>query len=423
MGESRRDFLRKIAIAGAGAAMVANPFGQAFAAGGNKKVRIAVIGTGGRGRLLLEHLLIIIKEGGNCEISAICDNYQPSLDMAVKLCVKYKSKVNTFSDYRKLLKDNVPDGVVIATPLHQHAHITIDSMNAGIHVLVEKSMARTLDDVKAMYDVHKQTGSVLMVGHQRLFSKRYLNAMDRIHKGELGEIGQVRAYWHRNKNWRRKVPKDKPELERQINWRLYKEYSAGLLTELMSHQLQVANWALEQVPVSVTGTGSIRYWNDGREVNDNIAAIFSYADGTQFIYDSMTSNKKYGCEEQIMGHKATMELETNKLILEKPPKPKPAPGIAQLISDIKKDTFQSIPVGGASWAPETALKYNGEPIYNSQKGDGTKEELLGFVDCIRQGKNIDWVTAEGYNTSIWSLLTEQAIDTGQKLTMPEKYII
>jgi hypothetical protein len=59
----------------------------------------------------------------------------------------------------------------------------------------------------------------------------------------------------------------------------------------MSHQIQVANWALQKTPVVVTGTGSIVFWKDGREVNDNVALIYSYDDGTQFIYDSMTSIK------------------------------------------------------------------------------------------------------------------------------------
>jgi predicted dehydrogenase len=161
-------------------------------------------------------------------------------------------------------------------------------MKAGIHVFCEKSMARTLDNTKAMYDAHIDTGRILQIGHQRLFNPVYLEGMKRIHEGGLGQIGQMRAYWHRNNDWRRPVPDNTVEMERFINWRLYKEYSAGLLTELMSHQIQVANWALQKTPVAVTGTGSIVFWKDGREVHDNVALIYSYDDGTQFIYDSMT---------------------------------------------------------------------------------------------------------------------------------------
>ena len=309
MGGNRRDFIKKIGVAGAGMALMANPFVQSLSAQEmNKNVRIGVIGTGSRGNYLLEHLFRIKKEFAGFEIVALCDNYEPNLNKAVKKAANYKQKCKKYNDYKSLIRDNEVDGVVIATPLFQHAHIAIDCMKSGIHVLCEKSMARTLDDTKAMYDAHISSGSVLLIGHQRLFSNKYNNAMQRIHNGELGTISQMHAHWHRGNDWRRKVPKDKPELERQINWRLYKEYSAGLLTELMSHQIQVANWAKQQIPVSVMGTGSIRYWNDGREVNDNLAAIFSYADGTKFTYDTQTINKRYGCEEEIIGDKGLFEL-------------------------------------------------------------------------------------------------------------------
>ena len=128
------------------------------------------------------------------------------------------------------------------------------------------------------------------------------------------------------------------DLERKINWRLYKEYSCGLMTELASHQIQVANWLKNALPVSVMGTGSINYWKDGREVFDNVALIYSYEDGTQFIYDSMTSNRHYGLEEQILGDEGTLELEVNKRYFENPPpppEPPPPAGIVQLLKDIE----------------------------------------------------------------------------------------
>ncbi|WP_066631523.1 Gfo/Idh/MocA family protein [Labilibacter marinus] len=425
MGENRREFLKKMAIAGAGMAAMSSPlFHSVSAAGNGKAIRLGIIGTGGRGRYLQEHLYRIKDEGSKeFEIVALCDNYKPSLDISLELAAKYKNAPKGFSDYKKLMKDGGVDAVIVATPLFQHAHITIDCLNAGIHVLCEKSMARTLDDTKAMYDAHINSGSILLIGHQRLFSDKYNDAIERIRQGELGIIGQMHAHWHRGNDWRRAVPAAKPHLERQINWRLYKEYSAGLLTELMSHQLQVANWAKQDIPVSVMGTGSIRYWKDGREVPDNIAAIFEYADGTQFTYDSQTINKRYGCEEEIIGDKGTFELETNRYYNVIPPKPKPAPGIAQLIGDIQKGIFEEAPIGGPSWAPETQKRQKAEPIYVGQKGDGTKEELINFVRFVKQGKYPEWLVKEGYYASIWTLLTEQAIDSGAKISMPEKFRI
>jgi predicted dehydrogenase len=271
-----------------------------------------------------------------------------------------------------------------------------------------------------MYDAHLSTNRILQVGHQRLFNPLYLEGMQRIHNGKLGTIGQIRAYWHRNNNWRRDLPNNNQSFERQINWRLYKEYSAGLLTELMSHQIQVANWALQQAPVSVMGTGSIRYWKDGREVNDNVALIYSYADGTQFVYDSMISNKKYGLEEQIMGDKGTIEFEINRQYAEEEPT---VPGIQQLINDMEHGVFNSLPIGRSSWVPETASKYNGEPIINDTNFSDTGLQLEAYTDFIRKGSLPEQVIKEGYNASIWTLLGEQAIETGQKLEMPAQFII
>ena len=115
-----------------------------------------------------------------------------------------------------------------------------------------------------------------------------------------------------------------------------------------------------------------------------------------------------------------MELETNKYYTENPPA---APGILQLVNDIEKGLFKNIPIGGASWAPETAVKYNGETIYNDQIGDGTLEELIGFIGFIQKKSYPIWMLKEGYNASIWTLLAEQAIETGTRVTCPEKYII
>jgi predicted dehydrogenase len=423
--QSRRDFLKKMALTGSMATLAASPwlsvFGQNPVVGQkpSDRVRLAIIGTGSRGKQLMRHLFEL-KASGNIEIAALCDVYEPHLQEAAKMCNELDIKPVLYRDYAAFLNKEKVDGVIIATPLHQHAHIAIDCMKVGIDVFCEKSMARTIDDTKAMYDAHISSGKILQIGHQRLFNPVYLEGMNRIHEGDIGQLGQLRAYWHRNNDWRRPVPDNTVAMERFINWRLYKEYSAGLLTELMSHQIQVANWALQKTPVAVTGTGSIVFWKDGREVDDNVALIYSYDDGTQFIYDSMTSNKKYGLEEQIMGHKGTIEFETNRYYTETPP---PAPGIIQMINDMESGFFGKAMIGGASWMPETAASYNGEPIIEDTDFYDTGLQLEGFANYIRAGKAPEALTREGYNASIWTLLGETAIETGEKLTLPEKYRI
>lgn len=384
----------------------------------NDKVYLGVIGTGSRGN----HLMQIIRDTQvhtGIEIIAICDVYKPNLDKGRAIVPSAKA----FEDYRKLLEMPGLDGVIITTPLHVHAAPTIDALSLGLHVFCEKAMARNLEDIHAMAMAYYSSGKILQIGQQRLFDPKFLRGMEMAHTGELGDITQIRAYWHRNNNWRRKVPADQPELERFINWRLYREYSAGLLTELACHHIQVGNWAKKSLPVDVRGTGSISFWKDGREVYDNVALIFRYADGSQFIYDSMIQNKKHGLEVQVMGHKGTLELETNRFFLENPPPPPKPAGIVQLVQDLEKNVFGSVPIGSSSWDAELASTDKGYPIYTGNGTDGTPEQFIGFANAIRTGKPVPGLFEEGYYGSMWTLLAEQAIDSGEVVKMPEKYMV
>ena len=138
------------------------------------------------------------------------------------------------------------------------------------------------------------------------------------------------------------------------------------------------------------------------------------------VSNVVISNKKYGLEEQIMGHLGTIEFEVNRQYVENPPA---APGIQQLINDIEHGIFDKLPIGGSSWVPETASKYKGELIINDTDFSDTGLQLEAFASFIREGKAPEEITKQGYNASIWTLLGEEAIEKGTKLEMPEEYII
>ena len=270
-----------------------------------------------------------------------------------------------------------------------------------------------------MVQAQQETGNLLLIGHQRMFSPLYLKMFELIRRGQIGEVTQIRAYWHRNNDWRRPVPE--PGLERKINWRLYREYSRGLMTELASHQLQVANVVLKSYPVKVSGAGSINFWKDGREVFDNVNLVYTYPNGVQVIYDSLTSNKHYGLEEQIMGPKGTFEPEAGKLFSENPP---PAPGILQLINDIEHAVFDPLPLGGASWVPETASKDRGWNILDKKpKDDGTRLEMESFVHAVINGEKYPDLLREAYYASVAAILGDESMLQGNPLDMPESLIL
>ena len=320
---NRRDFLKELGfVAGTTALLSSFPWLSGMAEDKRKattghKTRIAVIGTGDRGRYLLNFLVMNPK----AEVVWLCDNYEPWLDLGRQIAPSAK----TCADYRQVIDDPNVDGVVIATPLHTHLEIAGAAMEAGKHVFCEKSMARTLPDTLTMYQTHKRTGHVFFVDQQRLFDPVYLKAIEMIRSGMFGEIQGIKTFWNRNGDWRRPVPS--PELERKINWRHYKEYSGGLMTELGCHQIQMGTWIWRELPERIYGQGGITYWKDGREVEDNVGVMYTYKNGKRMSFDSIISNQFYGLEEQIMGNLGTLEPEVGKYYFEKTP---PMPGFLQM---------------------------------------------------------------------------------------------
>ena len=173
-----------------------------------------------------------------------------------------------------------------------------------------------------------------------------------IHSGLIGDVVGLRCHWFRNADWRRPVPL--PELERKINWRLYKESSGGLMTELACHQLEVCNWAAKKMPESIMGIGDIVYWKDGREVYDSVNVTYRYSDGVKITYESLIANKFNGMEDQILGTKERWRWQKASTIWKKITS---TSGIRQLIGQVKDKVSAAIPTAGPSWRPETKMEY------------------------------------------------------------------
>ena len=113
-----------------------------------------------------------------------------------------------------------------------------------------------------------QTKKIFQTGHQYHSSRMYSALVNLIKDGKVGKITSIESQWNRNGDWRKPVPDQK--LEHQINWRMYREYSYGLLAELSSHQIDFANWIIKRNTQKNIGFGGIDYWKDGRETYDNI---------------------------------------------------------------------------------------------------------------------------------------------------------
>ena len=408
----RREFLKNLGIMGTGVLAATSPWLAAFASvdeSRRERVRLGLIGPGSRGRFLLSFLA----ENPKCEVVAFADIYQPSLDEALKMVPTAK----TYTDYRQLLEDKSIDAVVIATPLNTHYRIAMDAMDAGKQVYCEKAMAYTMEEARAMYLHHLETGCIFFTGQQRLFNPRYIKVMEMVGDGVFGKIAAINAFWYRNNDWRREVPS--PELERQINWRLYRDSSRGLMTELACHQLQVGTWALGKLPKRVMGTGAITFWNDGREVYDNLHCIYEFESGEQMTYASVISNKFYGLEEQIQGNLGTVEPERGKFYFEDYGAA-PAPAFVQMLMDWENKVWGANTFAGSSWDPEVARVNPGEYILGkAPESDGTSLLTEAFVEAVCTGKQPPRIAEEGYYATQMCLLGHKAIETGQTLEFPD----
>ena len=408
---TRRTFLET-----AGAALATNSVARAEAS----PVRVAVIGTGGRGSDLIRALTTI----DGVELIAVCDDYPPHLEQGAKYA---GPQAKTFVDYRKLLDELKPQAVVIAVPLYLHYKIAADCLNAGCEVFLEKTMCYSLAEAKKLAAQVTASKRVFQVGLQRRANAIYKQAQAMVAAGMIGQVVSIKAQWHRNNSWRRPVPVPRtdanwPKLERKLNWRLYKAYSQGLMAELGSHQMDVANWFLGTHPKRVIASGGIEYFRDGREVYDNISCLYEYevkdAQGKPYTvranYTSLCNNAYEGAAELILGTKGSLYLTSAKGLLfqEK--------GTDVVAWEGNKDQ-QAADANAAVVTAGKTLKLSNDPWAHRgapfeidiAEGNDTRDELVSFIDHVRRE---DVKTICDANIGLMDcatiLMANQSVETG-----------
>ena len=301
---SRRSFIKKGALTASIPIFAPNTELFSILKGApSDQLNIGIIGTGDRGQGLIN----IINSIEGIELIAICDTLPFRLSEAASLAPKAKQ----FSNHQEMLLLKNLDAVIISTPLSTHAAIASDAVDASVHIYCEKTMVKgdqdTLDLIQKVENNYKK---VFQTGHQYHSSRLYSHVVEMIQEGEIGQVIAINSQWNRNGNWRRHVPN--PKFERQINWRMYREYSYGLTAELSSHQIDFCNWLLQDNPRKVAGFGGIDYWKDGRETYDNTNLIYSYSNGVKASFTCLTSNAKDDYQIKVMGDKATIIINYDK---------------------------------------------------------------------------------------------------------------
>lgn len=268
-------------------------------------VKCAVIGCNVWGREILGILARLPK----AEVIAVCDHYESEAfqDRAKEAA----PKAQYYTDYKKVLENKDVQAVLIATPSHQHKEIAVAALQAGKHVYCEAPLAHTVEDARAIAVAARdslksyfQAGLGLRSDPQRKFLLPFVRS------GATGQNVKTRAQWHKKMSWRRASPN--PERETELNWRLRKEVSPGLLGEIGIQQIDAMHWFLSKRPVSVTGFGSVQLWNDGRTVDDTAQAVFQYEDGTCFNVEACLASSFDSDYEILYGSDAAVMMRGNK---------------------------------------------------------------------------------------------------------------
>lgn len=368
-------------------------------------VKIGVIGTGGRGNWLMS----IINDLPGTEITACCDVLPFRLEKGMEIAGR---NAKAYKDYRSLLDNQQVDAVIVAAPLSEHFQMAVDALDAGKHVYCEKTMTYNIDQALKLSEKVKSSDRIFQVGYQHRYNPLYHNIHETIKGGYLGTITHTEAHWNRNGNWRRPVPD--PKFEKMINWRMYREFSGGLMAELCSHQIDILDFIFEAHPLKVSGFGGIDYWKDGRETYDNVYTIFEYPEGIKASFHAITTNSYESFGIKIYGTKATVvikgEANHQGYIYPEP----------QAIEELKAE------VDAVSSATMQILE-RGEPIPinvpDFPEGDigPTSAALSHFAGCIRNGEkpiaNIDF----GRKGAISVAMANKAMRNGTVEEWREEY--
>lgn len=339
------------------------PYIKKSNSGKNKDLlRIGIIGFGIRARQLSKSLGYIHpkeinileksstlknwmeQENLNISINGFCEVFENNAEYAFEILkneiqpgggANLKLPIKRYKSYQELLNSNDIDAVIISTPEHHHAQMTIDAVKAGKHVYCEKSFTRTLQEVFDVYDVVKNSNIKFQLGHQISQSVTFQKAKQAIANNLLGKINLIETTSNRNtpkgawirhleddgtikpgsansidwKQWLGDSPYEPFDIKRFYNWSLFKDYGTGILGQLFTHEFDAVNQLLEiGIPKSVVSSGGIYLYKDFREFPDVIQSVFEYPErDLTLMYSASLGSSNYR-GRVFMGTDAKMEL-------------------------------------------------------------------------------------------------------------------
>lgn len=435
MGNSRRDFIKKSALAAAG--LVAGSAGlnarnYSRIAGANDRVVVGIVGFSDRARQSLIPAFMNYSGKLNFEIKGVSDIWnrrrKEGLDFFKK---EYDRDVFTYMNNEELYADNDIDAVIISTADFQHALHTVEAAKNRKDVYVEKPFAETMEDNRLAFDAVKESGIVCQIGSQRRSGPNYHKAFEFIKSGKFGDIKMVEMTWNVNQpgrwrrpelvssikesdtDWKRYIlnrPFEPWDPRKYIEYRLFWPYSSGIPGQWMAHQIDTVHWFSGlKYPRSVSANGGIYMWHDGRKNFDAMTAVFDYgpeddpAIGFQVLYSSRMFNSAGGVKEIYYSNGGELNLDTNKVT--------PTGGLTEQFAKSMKMKANLLPELDLSVSEVKA-----ETSANTGADLMTSLHMKNWMECIRSRKEPNAPVEAGYDHSVANIMVTAALRTKKFVT-------
>ncbi len=394
---SRRFFLKASAAAGSAAALT---LPAAKAQGANERLNIGLIGTGGRCR----HLMPALAKVPNVRLAALCDVYEPHIDLARKLA---DPKAFATGNYHEVLKRKDIDAVVIASPDHWHVPMTVDACTAGKDVYVEKPLTHNLAEGRAVIEAQNRHKRVVQVGTQQRSMPQFIRGRELVREGRLGRVHKVHLTWNRNSDRVRRGPHnvDPKKLDwkgflgnapqqdfdpyRFRNWRWFWDFGNGILTDLMVHYIDVVHWYLDlDHPLKAVTIGD-NYTSRGIwETPDTIQTLLVYPNEVQVYFEGTFCNARNAAMLEFMGTEATLYVDRGRYEIHPEAR--------------SKGKYEEMVLGKGS---------RGRDFYD--RPDGEYLHLAHWIECVRNRRRPNTPAEAGVGAAAAAHLGNQAFRRNQ----------
>jgi predicted dehydrogenase len=436
MSPTRRDFIK---VAGAGAAGIAlAPTASSYAAiqGSNSRVRVGIVGFSDRCRGALIPAFMNHAEKLNFEIVALSDIWSVRRDAGAAAIEKRTGKRPVLCRNNDELYDRKDvDAVIIATADFQHALHGVEAVRAGRDAYVEKPLANTMADARAIRDAVKQTKKIVQIGTQRRSSPKYQQAYEYLKSGQFGDLVMAEMTWNVNQPGRWRRPKEVPKLREQdtdwkryllnrpheafdprkyLEFRLFWPYSSGIPDQWLVHQIDTVHWftGLPR-PRSVVANGGIYLWKDGRSNFDTMTAVFDYGPlddpkkGFQVLYTSRQTNAAGDVKELYFSNGGMLNLDTGKVTPEGGLRENHASAMGMKANQLAERSLMN----------ETAKTETGA---DTGADNDTSANMRNWMECVRSRKTPNADVEAGYSHSVALCMTIAALHTGQRITFDDR---